>query len=204
VERYKEDSSKFWENIYLAGDTGWDLGGPTPVFQKLSETMSPGKICILGCGKGYDAIEFSQKGFEVTAVDFSKTAVYSLKTLALAKNVAVNVIQDNIFSLIPKYRNSFDYILEQTCFCAINPNRRIEYEKLVYSLLKYSGKLIGLWFPLDKSLEEGGPPYGTKVDEVKSIFSNPWKIEVDKFSKLSIKSRKEREKLIIFKKENNE
>ena len=204
MERYKEDSSQFWEDIYLADNAGWDLGGPTPVFQKLSETMSAGKICILGCGKGYDAVEFSQKGFEVTAVDFSKTAVHSLKTLALARNVPVNVIQDDIFSLTPKYRNSFDYILEQTCFCAINPNRRIEYEKLVFSLLKYSGKLIGLWFPLDKSPEEGGPPYGTKVDEVKSIFSSPWKIEVEEFSDLSIKPRKGREKLIIFKKENNE
>tara|TARA_Y100000588_G_C14281508_1_gene937677 strand:+ start:2200 stop:2814 length:615 start_codon:yes stop_codon:yes gene_type:complete len=204
VERYKEDSSQFWEDIYLANNAGWDLGGPTPVFQKLSETMSAGKICILGCGKGHDAVEFSQKGFEVTAVDFSKTAVHNLKTLALARNVPVSVIQDDIFSLTPKYRNSFDYILEQTCFCAINPNRRIEYEKLVFSLLKYSGKLIGLWFPLDKSREEGGPPYGTKVDEVKSIFSSPWKIEVEEFSDLSIKTRKGREKLIIFKKENNE
>jgi len=204
VRRYKEDSSQFWEEIYLADDAGWDLGGPTPVFQKLSKTLTPGKLCILGCGRGYDVVEFSQKGFEVTAVDFSKTAVKSLEKLALAKNVGVNVIQDDIFSLTPKYNNSFDYIIEQTCFCAINPNRRIEYEKLTFLLLKYSGKLIGLWFPLDKKTEEGGPPYGTNVEEVKDIFSSSWEIELEEFPDLSIGPRKGREKLIIFKKENNE
>ena len=28
---YKEDRSQFWEDIYLADDAGWDLGGVTPV-----------------------------------------------------------------------------------------------------------------------------------------------------------------------------
>ena len=56
----------------------------------------------------------------------------------------------------------------------------------VFSILKDSGKLIGLWFPLDKKPEEGGPPYGTNVEEVKNIFSSSWEIELEEFSDLTI------------------
>jgi Thiopurine S-methyltransferase (TPMT). len=47
---------KFWEDIYLNNDTGWDLGGPTPVFIEISKQITPVKLIILGCGRGYDAI----------------------------------------------------------------------------------------------------------------------------------------------------
>ena len=76
-------------------------------------------------------------------------------------------------------------------------------EKLVYRMLKTNGKLIGLWFPLDKDINDGGPPYGTTVEEVKSLFKNGWMLESEEFPKESIKARKSREKLIIFKKLEN-
>ena len=67
-------------------------------------------------------------------------------------------------------------------------------------MLKTNGKLIGLWFPLDKDINDGGPPYGTTVEEVKSLFRKRWMLECEEFPKESIKARKSREKLIIFKK----
>lgn len=64
----------------------------------------------------------------------------------------------------------------------------------------FRSKLIGLWFPLDKSPDEDGPPWGTTIEEVKSIFKHNWKIEKEEFPELSIEPRIGREKLIIFKK----
>ena len=31
-----EDFPQFWEDIYKKNDTGWDLGGPTPIFENLN------------------------------------------------------------------------------------------------------------------------------------------------------------------------
>ena len=143
---------------------------------------------------------FAKNNFEVTAVDFAPSAVKSLKRLVKKNKVTINVLEKDIFSLATQYNNSFDYVIEQTCFCAIHPNKRTEYEKLVYRLLKTNGKLIGLWFPLDKDINDGGPPYGTTVEEVKSLFRKRWMLESEEFPKESIKSRRAREKLIIFKK----
>ncbi|MBC8323819.1 MAG: methyltransferase domain-containing protein [Candidatus Marinimicrobia bacterium] len=197
---FKEDNSQFWEDIYLEDDAGWDLGGPTPIFESMADSMSPGELCIIGCGKGYDAIMFAQKGFDVTAVDFASSAINALEELANENDVNIQIVQKDIFSLTPEHINTFDYIIEQTCFCAINPSRRKGYEQLVRKILKPGGKLIGLWFPLDKHPDEEGPPFGTTLKEVKSLFDNGWKIVKEEFPDLSIEPRKGREKLIIFKK----
>lgn len=191
---------QFWEDIYLEDDAGWDLGGVTPVFESIANNIKPGNVCILGCGRGYDAVMFSQKGFDVTAVDFTPSAIKALTKLAEEKKVNVTAIQSDIFTLIPEFEDAFDYIIEQTCFCAIDPILRQEYERLVKNLLKPGGRLVGLWFPLDKPIDDGGPPWGTTVDEVKSIFKNGWTIKQEEFPDLSIESRKGREKMIIFRK----
>jgi SAM-dependent methyltransferase len=194
------DHSQFWEDIYLEDDAGWDLKGITPVFDSISNELIPGKVCIVGCGRGYDAIMIAQKGFEVTAVDFAPSAINAVKNLAFDVDVKVNIVEADIFSLTHEHMNTYDFIIEQTCFCAIHPSRRKEYEELVRSILKPGGKLIGLWFPLDKKLDEGGPAWGTTLEEVKSIFNSGWSIVKEEFPKHSIEPRKGREKLIIFRK----
>ena len=198
------DHSQFWEDIYLENDTGWDLKGVTPVFDSISNELIKGKVCIVGCGRGYDAIMFAKKGFDVTAVDFAPTPISELNKLAIEKSVTITTVQDDIFSLVEKFPDTFDYVIEQTCFCAIHPYRRKEYEILVRTILKPGGKLVGLWFPLDKSQEEGGPPWGITIDEIKATFNSGWKIEKEEFSSQSVEPRKGREKLIIFKKSVNQ
>ena len=195
-----EEESVFWENLYLSDDATWDLGGATPVFESVSEEFNPGKICIIGCGKGHDAVMFAKKEFEVTAVDFAPSAIRHLKHLAEEAKVKIHTVQENIFKLSTDYHNKFNFVIEQTCFCAINPTMRNNYEQLVKNLLVKGGKLIGLWFPLDKDISEGGPPWAPSVEEVKKIFSNGWIMESEKFSPLSIEPRKGREKLIVFRK----
>ncbi|MBC8345475.1 MAG: methyltransferase domain-containing protein [Candidatus Marinimicrobia bacterium] len=200
MKNLPENNSQLWEDKYLADSLGWDLGGPTPIFSQMASDLNPGKICIVGCGRGHDAIFFAQNGFDVTAVDFAPSAIVALKSLAKSAQVKINTVEDDIFSLPLKYENTFDYMIEQTCFCAIDPTRRKDYENMAKSILKPGGQLIGLWFPLDKTMEEGGPPYATSIVEVKSIFDLGWKIVKEEFPDLSIKPRKGREKLIIFQK----
>ena len=199
MKHYKENHPQFWEDIYLEDDAGWDLGESTPVFDKISDALPLGKVCIIGCGRGYDAVMFAQKGFEVTAIDFAPSAISTLQSLASGAGVMINIVETDIFLLTSQFSCEFDYVIEQTCFCAINPSRREEYEQLVKTIIKPNGKLIGLWFPLDKPMDDGGPPWGTTISEVKSIFYDGWKIEKEEFPELSISPRKNREKLIIFK-----
>ena len=198
---YKEDRSSFWENIYLDNDARWDLGGVTPVFDRISEEFNIGRVLFIGCGRGYDAIMFAKKGFDVTGVDFADTAINDLKNMCKESNTNIEALRQDFFNISTKYYGKYDYVIEQTCFCAINPKRRKEYERLVFQLLRPNGYLIGLWFPLDKPKSDGGPPYGVDIEEIENIFSERWYKEREEFPHDSILARKNREKLIVFKRQ---
>ena len=57
------NTPEFWEACYESEMDGWDLGGPTPVFQRLASDLPKGRICVIGCGRGYDAVTFAKCGF---------------------------------------------------------------------------------------------------------------------------------------------
>jgi SAM-dependent methyltransferase len=158
-------SPSFWEDNYRSGRTGWDLGMPTPVFQRLAESgeFPPGKMLVICAGRGYDARLFARLGFEVTAVDFAEEAVQEMLALN-DPETSLEVIQADLFDL-PVFMNAeFDYILEYTCFCAIDPQRRAEYINSVTNLLKPGGFYIALAFPIGG--RTGGPPFVVTPDEL--------------------------------------
>ena len=159
------NSPSFWEENYRSGRTGWDLGMPTPVFQRLADSgeFPPGKMLVICAGRGYDARLFARLGFEVTAVDFAEEAVQEMLALNESET-SIEVIQADLFDLPTFMKAEFDYILEYTCFCAIDPQRRAEYIKSVTNLLKPGGIYIALAFPIGG--RTGGPPFVVTPDEL--------------------------------------
>ena len=145
------NSADKWEADYLRGSDGWDLGGPNPVFRNLlaSGKLSPGKILVVCAGRGYDAREFAQHGFQVTAVDFSPSAAQEMEKLS-DPGAPMEIMQHDLFTLPQDLNETFDYVLEYTCYCAIDPKRRSEFADLVARLLKPGGTYISLAFPLSK------------------------------------------------------
>ena len=57
-------------------------------------------------------------------------------------------IHEDLFNLNREYFSFFDIVIEYTCFCAIDPQRRPQYADLVSSILNESGKIIALFFLL--------------------------------------------------------
>ncbi len=189
---------RFWEDAYQEGRDAWDLGGPTPVFRRLlrSGEFPPGRIIVLGAGRGYDAREFARHGFEVTAVDFAADAAREMRRLA-DPAAPVAILQADIFELPPAMDGTFDYVLEYVCYCAIDPQRRGEYADVVTRLLKPGGVFIDLALPIDDYA--GGPPFAVSIAELLDLFAERGfvllrrEIPVD-----SIPRRRGREELLIF------
>ena len=194
------NTAEFWDACYESEMDGWDLGGPTPVFERLASDIPKGKICIIGCGRGYDAVTFAMAGFDVTAIDFAETAVMATRERARNADVVMQVLRENIFDLPEELSGQFDYIMEYTCFCAISPERRFEYDRVVWQLLKPEGKLLGLFLPLDKNLEEGGPPWGVNIMELHKLFSLHWELESEEMPRESIDRRADREVSMVWRK----
>lgn len=164
-------NAAFWEEKYQDGTTRWDLGQPAPPFVKFlasSEAPSPGRIAVLGAGRGHDALLFAEHGFEVVAFDFAPSAIAAGQSAAQSRGLAVQFLQRDIFTLAAEFENSFDYVLEHTCFCAINPEQRAAYVKVVQSILRPGGKLIALFWAHDRS---GGPPFGVTIPALRECFA---------------------------------
>lgn len=159
------NSSDFWGSAYRDGMTGWDLGGPSPVFAALAASgeFPPGRMIVLGAGRGHDARLFARHGFEVTAVDFAAEAVREMQRLA-EPDAPVTALQADIFALDPALDGAFDYVLEYVCYCAIDPARRPDYADAAARLLKPGGLFIALAYPIGDF--SGGPPFAVDPDEL--------------------------------------
>ena len=194
------NSPSFWEQYYRSGRTGWDLGKPTPVFQRLAESgeFPPGKMLVFCAGRGYDARLFANLDFEVTAVDFAEEAVQEMLALNETET-SMEVIQADLFDLPAFMKEEFDYILEYTCFCAIDPQRRAEYINSVANLLKPGGLYIALAFPIGG--RTGGPPYVVNPDElVDPLGEMGFELVTREVPEDSVPGREGIEELLILKK----
>lgn len=189
-----------WEGDYERKTDGWDLGGPTPVFKRLAASgrFKPGRMVVPGAGRGHDAREFARHGFQVTAIDFAPYVIREMERLT-DPTAPVEIRQHDLFSLPNELHDSFDYLLEYTCFCAIDPKRRTEYADLVAHLLKPGGIYIDLAFPLDG--RPGGPPYSVAESEIFDLFTRRgFHLLSREKPEDSVAPRRDAEELFIFRK----
>jgi SAM-dependent methyltransferase len=191
---------EFWEEIYQGGRAGWDLGGPTPAFVRLLESgeFAPGRILVTCAGRGHDAREFARHGFQVDAVEFAADPVRYMHALADPR-APVRVFHADLFTLPHDLDGQYDYVLEYTCYCAINPARRPEYADLIARLLKPRGVLIALIFPTQQ--KNGGPPFYAPIPQVLEFFqTRGFELLQRQVPRDSVPQRKGAEELLIFQK----
>ena len=135
-------SANAWENRYLNNDIGWDLGEVSTPLKEYFDQLENKEIKILipGGGNSYEAEYLFNNGFEnVFVVDVSKSAIENIQE-RIPNFPSKHLINGDLFEL----ENKFDLIIEQTFFCAINPNLREAYVVKMDELLKPNGKLVGL------------------------------------------------------------
>jgi SAM-dependent methyltransferase len=194
----------FWQSLYEQGRTGWDLGGPTPVFKRVvaGQWLDPGRMIVIGAGRGYDARLFSRQGFQVTAVDFAPSAIRALQENN-DHRAPLAVVSADIFDLPSILFGKFDYVLEYTFYCAIYPQRRETYASVVERLLKPGGRFVGLAFPLDETQNDprGGPPFPVDADElVRNLGKHGLQLKHRERPHDSVRGRLGREELLILQK----
>lgn len=195
------NSPEYWEYRYKQKTDDWNLGTPTPVFEELLKSdklEDSGKIVVIGCGRGHDAILFAKNNYLVTAIDFSASAIRETRRNAKKAKVHVETIEANIFELPGKLLHKFDFVLEYVTYCAIEPGRRIEFLDNIQRMLKPGGIFIGLFFPIDK--REGGPPFAVDIKEIDSHLSKTLKLIYSEIPKSSVKPRLGKEMLMLWKK----
>lgn len=171
--------AEFWQQRYEKDSIGWDMGEVSPPLKayidQLPASAKDQAILVPGAGNAYEVGYLHEQGFtNVILVDFALAPIE-----AFAKRYpdfpAEHLICADFFNLSPE-QYQFDWLLEQTFFCAINPSRRDEYVQQMAALLKPDGKLIGLLF--DKEFGRNEPPFGGTKEEYQQRFERHFKIDV--------------------------
>lgn len=187
-----------WEKRYREGLDRWDLGCPAPpLINLLASDQAPqaGRLAVLGCGSGQDAMLFASAGFEVVGFDFAPTALERAQATSKARGLNVQFLRRNIFDLGAEFPGGFDAVLEHTCFCAIDPGLRTQYLQMVTEILRPDGRFIALFSTHN---QEGGPPFGIKPQAILDLFKPHFEIILFQAASDSMADRQGKEHLAMF------
>ncbi|HJV19718.1 MAG TPA: methyltransferase domain-containing protein [Sediminibacterium sp.] len=167
----KDLNEQYWNSQYLGNTTGWDMKQVSPPLKAYIDqlTRKDLRILIPGCGNSYEAEYLLNQGFtNITLIDIAPALVESLQK-KFADNPSIRVLLGNFF----EHKGSYDLILEQTFFCALDPALRSAYVTKMHELLKTNGILAGVLF---NRAFEGGPPFGGSEAEYREIFAKSFQI----------------------------
>ena len=182
-------TEEYWNNCYQNNDTRWDLGKISTPIEAYFNQLNNKELSILipGGGNSHEAEHVFSNGFKnVFVVDISPFAIANIK-----KRVP-NFPSNQLFNIdFFKLTDTYDLIVEQTFFCAIDKNLRSAYAKKMADLLNSEGKLVGLLF--DTPLNEDHPPYGGTIKEYIGCFEPYFDIEIMEPCYNSIEPRSGRE-----------
>ncbi|WP_299012640.1 methyltransferase domain-containing protein [uncultured Polaribacter sp.] len=176
----------FWEKKYQTNKIGWDLGMVSPPLKAYFDQLENKdlKILIPGGGNSYEAEYLFNKGFKnVYVVDLAKSALKNIKN-RVANFPKSQLLLGDFFELEQK----FDLVIEQTFFCAIQPNLRQKYAEKMHSILNDDGKLVGLLF--NAKLNEDHPPFGGSKEEYITYFEKQFITEKMELAYNSYENRK--------------
>lgn len=183
----------FWNQRWAKSLIGWDIGYVSPPIENYIDGITDKEINILipGCGNAYEAEYLLLKGFKkITIIDIASKAVEILKEKF--HDTDVKVICEDFF----QHQEKYDLIIEQTFFCAIHPNDRMNYVKKVHDLLNKNGRLVGLLF--NRDFNRNGPPFGGNKEEYRRLFQNNFNLKTLAPAYNSIPARQGSEVFINF------
>jgi len=166
VEFIRRDptQSEFWDERFDKNFMPWDKGNVPQNFSHFVQKQPHALRCLIpGCGHGYEVAMTAQLGWDVTAIDFSPSAVQTAqRTVGKWAN---HIVQADFFIYQPQ--RTLDVIYERAFFCALPPDFR---QKIIdrWTQLLPLGALLAGYFFFDDALDASkkGPPF--------SIHSQLW------------------------------
>lgn len=133
-----------WEAFYrqYAPDRlPWERGKPDTNLVELVEKdlVEKGNVLDVCSGLGTQGIYLAEQGFEVYGIDISPTAIDIAKTRCERKGLICNLTIGDAVKL--EYPDEFfTLVFDRGCFHSIRQERRAEFIRGVYRVLKKNGK----------------------------------------------------------------
>ena len=164
-----------WEQAYREGETPWDKGSASPpLIAYLAEHHIVGRVLVPGCGTGHDVLALAEAGAEVTGVDIAPRA------LAIARKRVhqgkVQWIEGDFLDLGQVEASYYDWVVEHTCLCALDPAERERDVRSVRHALKPGGCLWAVFFREVADYDGLEPPHPIDAKEIDQLFADGFEL----------------------------
>ena len=191
-----------WQRRYEQNDTPWDKGAAAPALAAfLKQSQITGRVLVPGCGRGHEVRALGmQPRASVVGLDISPTAIAQARGLTTqsASGQGLTFVEGDFFHLPANLRNSFDWLVEHTCFCAIEPSQRPDYVLAAAAALRAGGKIFGIFY-LNPDVESG-PPFAASKEEISDLFDQDFILVEEWVPTASFPGREGRELVRIMQK----
>jgi SAM-dependent methyltransferase len=189
-----------WQRRYEANDTPWDKGAPSPALLNFLRTGHlAGRVLVPGCGRGHDARALAaQSDATVVGLDLSPMATAQAQKLTPADAGNIRFVTGDFLSLPADMDGSFDWVVEHTCFCAIEPRQRADYVAAAARALSHGGRLFAIFYLNPRS--ETAPPFPVSREQLSALFDPHFALLEEWIPKCSFPGREQRELVRILQK----
>lgn len=109
-----------WENRYREKDRMWS-GRVNLRLSEVAGELPPGRALDLGCGEGADAMWLAERGWQVTAVDISQTALDRAAAEATARGLSIDAQRHDLPDTFPA--GQFDLVSAQFFHSDVDKDR---------------------------------------------------------------------------------
>ena len=160
-----------WDQRYVDDALPWDRGTPDPHLQKVIEQhgVGAGKALDIGCGTGTNALWLAERGFEVSGLDISPTAIARARDKVAAAGIRCQLF-DGDFLADPIPGAPFDFVYDRGCFHVFDSaDQRARFAAHVADLLGSEGIWHSLAGSTDGPPRDTGPPRLSAADIVAAL-----------------------------------
>ena len=164
-----------WNAAYEGGDTPWDKGYASPPLIEFLKLQSiSGRVLVPGCGAGHDVRALAAEGAEVVGLDIAPRGINKAETFPVLYDERYEL--GDFLNLGKQYHHSFDWIVEHTCLCAIDPSEREAYARSVAQALKPDGKYLAIFFREVSDYQGNGPPHPISREQSDALFGDSFEL----------------------------
>ena len=162
-------ADKDWNAAYLQADTPWDKGAAAPPLREfLQRHRLAGHALVPGCGRGHDLRLLVDAGLSGVGLDFAPAAIEAANALRAGPRESYQ--QGDFLRLPAEHCGRYDWVVEHTCLCALNPELRTAYADSVYRALKPRGNYLAIFFRVVSDYTGAGPPHPIGAAEIEALF----------------------------------
>lgn len=159
-EKRRTRDGAAWDQHYLDDELPWDSGKPDIHLGRVLEAhaVPPGRGLEIGIGTGTNLIWLAERGFRMTGVDISRTAIGRARKKAAAAGVDADLlVTDFLAEDVPGA--PFDLAYDRGCFHTFEePEERARFAARVAELLADGGVWHSLIGSTDGPPRDTGPP----------------------------------------------